>query len=78
LFCRSPLARKGRKEEAILDPLVAWFFLLWRVNPLAAVEVTGGANASPLFLRPIKFQHGSRVQAIDILIMFFYLWKVFL
>jgi len=39
VFCRSPPAKKGRREEAAPDPLVSWIFLRRRMNPRAASDV---------------------------------------
>jgi hypothetical protein len=38
VFWRSPPARKGRGEEAALDPLAAWNFLQWPVGSRAASD----------------------------------------
>jgi len=51
----SPPARKGRGEEAVTDPLVAWLFSLRRVDSRAASGGARGEDAPPLFQRPETF-----------------------
>jgi hypothetical protein len=50
VLCRSPPARKGRGEEAALDPHAAWIFLRRRVEQCAATVPADPKCIPELFL----------------------------
>jgi hypothetical protein len=50
VLCSSLPARKGRGEEAALDPPAAWIFLRWRVEQRAATVPADPECIPELFL----------------------------
>jgi hypothetical protein len=44
--------KKGRREEVVLDPLLAWIFLRRRVNPRAASGGGMWRRRATMFLQP--------------------------